>query len=282
MLKYKLNVFFILFAFTCQAQAPFVGGVGSGSTFVQMNAHELNGTPANSSLFLGNNQDGYDMAEASCRKFSNVLDDFSSFYKGGVSGGYFRGIMACRVSPLPIVLLSFSFTCNEENKTVLEWTTASEKNNDFFYIERSADGITFEEIGKEKGAGNSNQQLSYSWVDEYPSRFNKYYRLKQVDYDGSFSYSPTIATLCYGENFSFRVWPNPTNGILTVLFQGNTQDASIIRIVDGYGKLVIEKPVTEDQSTELIIDLKNEAPGTYFIYLTSKSSVKVEKIILQR
>lgn len=104
-------------------------------------------------------------------------------------------------NPLPIELLSFTANCiplpNGEGQGVgLKWTTASEINNDYFSIERSADGVTFENIATIQGAGNSSTQINYEFAD-IPPLSNEvgawYYRLKQTDFDGSYSYSPIIA-----------------------------------------------------------------------------------------
>ena len=97
-------------------------------------------------------------------------------------------ILVGKISPLPIELLSFEAICNNNSVNLL-WSTASEKNNDYFTIERSSDGITFQTVLTVKGAGNSNQVINYSAIDEKPIDGIAYYRLKQTDYDGKFEYS---------------------------------------------------------------------------------------------
>lgn len=93
---------------------------------------------------------------------------------------------------LPIELLYFKvMRDNLLNK--LFWSTASENNNDFFTIEKTKDGIAWEIIDKEPGAGNSSNQLYYSSVDENVESIINYYRLKQTDYDGKFKYSDIIS-----------------------------------------------------------------------------------------
>ena len=93
---------------------------------------------------------------------------------------------------LPIELLYFKGSVyNTDN--ILHWSTASESNNDYFTIEKTKDGIGWEIIDREPGAGNSSNQLYYSSVDENVESIINYYRLKQTDYDGRFKYSDIIS-----------------------------------------------------------------------------------------
>ncbi len=85
--------------------------------------------------------------------------------------------------PLPITLLSFEGHL-ENNSVILEWSTATEHNNDYFYIERSNDGFTWSKILQVPAVGNSSTKVDYLAIDDSPRNGNNYYRLTQVDYDG--------------------------------------------------------------------------------------------------
>ena len=86
-----------------------------------------------------------------------------------------------------------SFTgINNGNSNLLEWSTATEINNDHFDIERSSNGISFEKIGIVKGSGNSSTPLHYQAADNHPLGGNNYYRLRQIDIDGKYTYSVVI------------------------------------------------------------------------------------------
>jgi hypothetical protein len=105
---------------------------------------------------------------------------------------------------LPITLVSF--TAKEVSKGCqLNWVTASEINNEYFLVEKSVDGKNFSEAGKVSGAGNSTSTLYYSLLDEYPYSGVSYYRLKQVDYDGTFAYSDVVAISMDGKDFESLV-----------------------------------------------------------------------------
>jgi len=98
------------------------------------------------------------------------------------------GSLAAGLNPLPIELLSFDATLIED-QVHLDWITLTEINNDFFTVERSKEGLIFEEVAIVPGAGNSNVQRIYSSIDHEPYQGISYYRLKQTDYNGDFSFS---------------------------------------------------------------------------------------------
>lgn len=113
---------------------------------------------------------------------------------GGPTSVYLDDLTIRESSPvnLPIELLYFKGSgYNSDN--VLHWSTASEDNNDYFTIEKTKDGIDWEVVDREPGAGNSSNQLYYSFVDENVESIINYYRLKQTDYDGRFKYSDIIS-----------------------------------------------------------------------------------------
>jgi hypothetical protein len=99
-------------------------------------------------------------------------------------------------SPLPITLMTFDAFQYTSNSVKVNWTTASEQNNDYFIIENSIDGYTWKQAGVVNGAGNSNQVLNYSFIDYSPYLGLSYYRLTQVDFDGqSETFDPKAVNL---------------------------------------------------------------------------------------
>jgi hypothetical protein len=96
----------------------------------------------------------------------------------------------------------------------LTWATATEKNSESFVIEKSVNGKNFEAIGKVKAAGSSNQQLQYNFTDVNATAQTNYYRLRQVDTDGTIAYSSivTVNTNAKATDFTAVAYPNPFSG----------------------------------------------------------------------
>ncbi len=175
--------------------------------------------------------------------------------------------------PLPIELLSFSGK-DTNNTNLLKWITATETNNDYFTIERSTDAKSWEIVAVVDGAGNSNQVLKYTYPDYSFKTETTYYRLKQTDFDGSFSYSEVISVVSNKEILDVNIYPNPTTGILIV--KGN--EIEQIEIVDVTGKTISNITMNGDMQS---VDLSNLAKGVYFVKAISNTAIIIEKIILQ-
>lgn len=126
-----------------------------------------------------------------------MISQFSPFTFGSAAG----------LNSLPIELIDF--TAILRNKSILlNWSTASEENFDYFLIERSADGVAYEPLAEVKGAGWSREILSYSYTDPFPLNGKSYYRLKAVDLDATFEYSQAVMVQVEG-NDVLRVSTNP-------------------------------------------------------------------------
>jgi hypothetical protein len=119
-------------------------------------------------------------------------------------------------NPLPIELLTFTARPDEE-KVLLEWTTATETGNAYFTIERSKDGRQFEAIAQVPGAGNSASPLVYALTDENPLIGQSYYRLRQTDYNGDFSFSNMESVFMnQTAGGDIQYFPNPVSGMLQI------------------------------------------------------------------
>jgi hypothetical protein len=121
-------------------------------------------------------------------------------------------------APLPVTLISFKASLNSSNQAVLKWATASEKDNHYFEIERSKNAIDFESLGKINGKGTSDLRNDYAFTDETPLKGINYYRLKQVDFDGTFSYTRPESVITEGDG-SISLYPNPTVNVLKINFE---------------------------------------------------------------
>jgi hypothetical protein len=183
-------------------------------------------------------------------------------------------------NPLPIELVSFNCSSINKNTNGLSWVTASESNNDYFAIERSTDGINFEQIAKQAGAGNSVTTLNYFFKDDNSLKGISYYRLKQVDFDGKFSYSEICSLTNNGDgNISF--YPNPVKNTLTIDYDfSDKPKANIITVTDVMGKLVQVNYSFSDSKVSL--DCSSLAEGIYFLKVIIGKKEMVNKFTIQK
>lgn len=169
-------------------------------------------------------------------------------------------------NPLPVSWLSFK-AGKVDDDVQLEWRTASETNSNYFEIERSNDGLSFKGIGVIEAAGNSNTIQTYSFTDSDPLAGINYYRLRQVDYDGSFSYS-AIAYVKFSQVQHLAAWPNPTaDGIIHLTSGQNEFNGDVLAVMDTQGRK-IEGYAISQQSAGLQISLPTTlSAGMYLLVL---------------
>lgn len=168
------------------------------------------------------------------------------------------------------------FEANLRGKHVyLDWQTASEENNLGFEIEKSVDGREWKNIGFVEGNGTTFEFSNYQFIDENPVVGTNYYRLKQLDTDGKFEYSP-IRTANYGDVNSIAIYPNPTKDVLIVNLGNQSAD---IQVFDLTGRLLIN---TNSSSNAIQnIDFTNFENGVYILRVNGNGWHKVEKIVVQ-
>ncbi len=178
--------------------------------------------------------------------------------------------------PLPIGLLKFSARPSGET-VVVDWTTASEHNNDFFTVERSADGETWGKVLDVKGAGNAIKEINYHAEDTNPFNGVSYYRLRQTDFGGDYTYSAIVKVTLSGEkSYELTVYPNPTTGVFTIDV-GFEVTADQIRMFDTMGKQVaIDIKATGNVAT---IDSGHIANGVYIVQVTNGFWRKAIRVI---
>ena len=177
---------------------------------------------------------------------------------------------------LPIELLYFSPSVHNDRQVKVNWITSSERNNDFFTLERSKNGFDFEEIATVKGAGNSVEELEYSFIDESPYVGVSYYRLKQTDFDGSYSYSSTKSVSLNSSSFTASIFPNPVKNSLRI---HASEEIKTIQFFSGDGRLVQKQESIQSSDPFISIDLSS---GVYLIRLESVSKqVTTKRILVQ-
>ena len=187
---------------------------------------------------------------------SQLISLFSPFAFGSNSAA---------VNALPVDLVFFSAEL-EGDKVVVEWVTASEINNDYFTVQRSADGKSFEDFVNIDGGGTSNITLYYTVVDNDPLFGTSYYRLLQTDHDGQREYFDALRVSYLPENEIFNIYPNPTYGddLHLTIKTSNDQQLRIV-ITDVVGKKYFSQVVVLNEGENSIeIDAAGKlSPGVY-------------------
>jgi hypothetical protein len=188
----------------------------------------------------------------------SVADHFSEFYLTGSP------------TPLPVELTAFSATAAGPAAVRLAWATASEKNSAAFDVERSADGRAFARVGTLAAAGSSATPRSYELLDgKLPAGTPLlYYRLRQVDQDGTFAYSPVRTVALVGAAAGLALFPNPVHGSATTLT--GAQPGAVVTVLDALGRQVLTAPA-DAAGTAVLALPTGLATGVYVVRTGSQA-----------
>lgn len=192
-----------------------------------------------------------------------------------LSSGFINSFCStCNTAVLPIELITFEVSPIETGQALCEWSTATEKNNKQFILQRSADAINYTDLEIITGAGNSNSTLNYSFLDKSPLKNTSYYRLKIIATDGVTTYSD-IKSVNLMSIKNSTLHPNPSNGIIHLpAFQNEmnfTAEISEIEILNYFGEVVMKIPYSKTIDVSTIesgyynLKIKN-SDEQYFIY----------------
>jgi uncharacterized repeat protein (TIGR01451 family) len=187
-------------------------------------------------------------------------------------------------APLAVTLIDFKAKLNSNASVLLNWSTSTEINNDYFNVERSEDCAHFINVGKVYANGNSNQITNYNLIDAINSKAKiYYYRLKIVDQSGAFYYSKIIAIKIAGNTTieSFNVFPNPFVSNINLSLSSTIDAPSIIKIISFDGRVVLERTV-DVQKGENIISMKNCGgfpAGNYILEVNIGGEKSIRKIL---
>lgn len=181
--------------------------------------------------------------------------------------------------PLPLKLITFEAQATGAQNVKLTWNTVDEENTDHFEVERSADGVTFKKIGAVGAAGNA-ASASYNTMDNNAQDGSNYYRLKMVDNDGHFTYSPVRwVKLAGGVVEDFIVTPNPvTNGVAKVLWSGSVNSSMVVKVIDNSGKVIYQSLF--GTSTVHTLYTTGWARGMYYVIVEKDGKVLNRKLLI--
>jgi hypothetical protein len=187
---------------------------------------------------------------------------------------------------LPITLVSFTSNRMASGEMELKWTTATELNNDFFTLERSLNMFFFEPVAVVKGAGNSSKEIKYSVIDHQAPEQITYYRLKQTDLDGDYTFSPIIiGNKKEDPTTMLNVYPNPSAADnINVSVTGESNEEILVVVLDFLGREYYSKVVIIENGTyKFVVDpSKTLSPGVYMVTASAKNNkLYSQKIIVQ-
>lgn len=170
---------------------------------------------------------------------------------------------------LPIELLNFEALLNEDGTVSLTWVTASEINNDYFLIEKSSDGEDWISLSQIDGQGNSSIEKKYSFTDNTVQIGVNYYRLKQTDFDGKFTYSRAIAVKVYTSSNAISIYPNPAESSLVI---NSFLPTGAYIILSSLGENVTDQVTNNYTSNEMtVFDISGLGQGVYYLILNQES-----------
>ncbi|NDK57611.1 T9SS type A sorting domain-containing protein [Pontibacter fetidus] len=190
------------------------------------------------------------------------------------------------ITPLPVELLSFKGKATQSGID-LEWETASEKDNDRFEVERSQDGKTFSKIGEVAGAGTTSIKQNYDYTDYVSNTGTFHYRLRQIDFDGTTSYSKIVSVRLKAlpGGGKLAVYPNPALGsIVTVSVAGTGADVNggILQIVDMSGRqMYVHQVAAGTRQLKVQLQELGLPKGMYVVNLVQGTDKQTQKLIIQ-
>ena len=206
------------------------------------------------------------------------VKDFSEFWlnNGGVNNN----------QALPVELISFTAKKNSNNVET-EWITGSENNASHFEVELAKGNEEYRQnhfvkIGEVQSRGNSSAEQYYQFTDEENNKQGvRYYRLKMVDHDGKFTYSPVRAVV-FDEEIKWQVYPNPSSGIFNLVYQADEGETVTVKIHDINGKLVRRIRLTANafiQKSTIDLGGPQFAPGMYMLEVTTGDKKQVFRLL---
>jgi hypothetical protein len=260
-----------------------VGDVGTVSISVDLSGTLGSALGNNLRLLIDRDGDGFADNDVTpvAGSFSGTVVTFSGI--NFQNGDRFTIGNTNLANPLPIELISFNATV-QQSEVKLQWATASELNNDFFTIQRSQDAENWEDVVEIKGAGNSQVRLDYETIDGLPHSGISYYRLKQTDFDGKFTYSELKKIEYTDIKPQFRIYPNPVvDSKFNFELTGADPDTEVpVRIVNLQGVIVFERSYKTDKSgrVKTRVELNQLSSGMYVVIVNAATGLR-KKILIQ-
>ena len=198
---------------------------------------------------------------------------------------YSNVVLLTLAVPLPVELVAFAGKARPDGGVQLSWTTAQEKSSAYFEVQRSYDGRAFEALGRVTAAGTSTQRLDYGYTDQRPISKATYYRLRQVDLDGTPHYSPMAVVSPANAVAGLLLWPNPSEAgeTATLRLSGVAEAAQVVRVSlrSATAQLVLQREAAAASTVEITLPLQGLAPGLYLLDAVAGSHRWQTKLIIR-
>ena len=181
---------------------------------------------------------------------------------------------------LPITLGQMTASCQDQ-QVLIQWETVSESNTDFFEIQKSRDLSNWISMGTVPAAGNSNQSINYTFLDDQPWNGMMYYRIKQYDRDGMLSTLNPISMDCHQQESSWKIYPNPAHHNWFIAYTVvNDLENITIEIRDISGKWIATKVCNLHQGNhQIYFEELNLESGNYWIQINTGTDKEIKKLI---
>ncbi len=257
--------------------------MGDGSVIIANNSHNYSWSTQNSF------QDGHSSSSTRGSGSLNTTDGNATlpanFFDDGATVDVISTtwpthvILQVKQAVLPVELVSFNVT-KKDHTVLIDWSTASEINSDFIAVERSQDGKSFSELGREQSRGNSNRLIDYSMVDNAPSNGMNYYRLKQVDRDGKLEYSNVKSVNILKEIKSWNIFPTMVSKNQSFsLDLAEFENKSVkVYVYDLVGNIIWYDTLTGGNTNN--ISLENVSNGIYLISIINGNTKSTKRITI--
>jgi len=266
------------------SQLTFSGGrdlnlFGTSSIDIQNTGASVNSTNPNSFIRLGTTSPGTVIFQGNTTKFPASAP--AGTVQGLASAASTRADPQFQNGTLPVKLSDFR-VATKLNSVTLTWKTAFEVNSSHFEIERSSDGKTWSTKGSVNAAGNVSVDQSYSFTDDSPENGTNHYRLKIVDIDARFEYSP-IKTVSFASTaLNVVAGPNPAYSFLNVNVTTPGSEPYRLRLINRSGQVVFDQKYAAS-SNKLQLSVSNYVDGTYFLEVTNNSGLRqINKVMIVR
>ncbi len=257
-----------------QWQVQHTHNVGTVDLSFDLNGVMISGNPAYITLLISEGDDDFTSGTYRLYNAPVLINNILTYAGITLNHNDYFTFLTNLQSALPVALTDFAAnSCGDD--ICLKWQTTSESNNLYFEVERSTDGQQFIILGMVKGNGNTSTAHRYSYTDSQPLNGKRFYRLKQVDADGSFAYSKTVV-FNTGKEYRFNTFitPNPATTTMNLSIEGVQENEPLLfELMDVNGTMVYTKEMTATATvTKITIPRLMVNSGIYCYRITRKEN----------